>query len=105
MGIHEAGRFVTGSESDRGKSNFLLLFFAIALIGPFLLSAVLPPGAWFGSVLGLIIGFSLSQLSMIYVVDEWEKKNEIELEGYQVWVYDEQNRVKVIERGVMKKVD
>ena len=66
---------------------------------------MLPTTIWISGVLGMIMGFSLSQLLFIYSVKSWEKKAGFKLEGYTIWVYDEENRVKVIERGVRKCVD
>ena len=97
----KAERYVFNHSSR--NQYLLLLFFAVALIGPFLLSGFLSPSVWLGSVLGMIIGFSVSQLSMIFVVGRWEKRTGVELEGYRLWVYDDENRVRVIERGVMRK--
>jgi hypothetical protein len=96
---------VTCEESSLLRSIFIIVFFLIMILGPFVLSAILSPYIWLGSILGITTGLSLSQLSIIYYVSRWEKRNGIKLEGYQVWVYDEHNRVKVIERGVRKKLD
>ncbi len=100
------GAAKTGNLFGSGTRLILLVsFFVVTILGPFLLSSVLPTELWIGGVLGMIIGFSLSQLSFILYVKSWEKKNGFNVEGYTVWVYDEENRVRVTERGVRRRVD
>ncbi len=105
-GVMENGVYVTGTGARGTGTRFFMLiaFFLLVTLGPFILSAVLSPPVWLGAVLGMIMGFSVAQLTIIYYVGDWEKKSGLKLESYQIWVYDAQNRVKVIERGVRKKI-
>jgi len=85
-----------GGEAPRTLSLALLLL--AALLGPFVLSAYLQPGTWFSVVLGVISGFSASQLAFILYVGRWEKANGVKLEQYRVTRHGDWKIV--VERGV-----
>lgn len=74
------------------------LLLLAALLGPFVLSALLEPGTWFSVVLGMVSGFSASQLAFILYVGRWEKANDVKLEQYRVTRYGDSKLV--VERGV-----
>lgn len=95
------GRPYVKRREGRGMRGVALVAVLLAsvTVGPFLLSAVLPSVAWFGLVLGLIAGFSLSQLGFMLHVWSWEKANSVSLEMYAVTVEGDGGR-RVVERGV-----
>jgi hypothetical protein len=65
-----------------------------------MLSAFLPASYWFGLVLGVVAGFSSSQLGFILCVRRWEKSNSVRLERYRVMVDGDGGGRLVVERGV-----
>ena len=75
------------------------LFLLSVVVGPFALSAFLPPDTWFSAVLGVTTGFSASQIGFILYVRRWEKANEVKLEKYKVTLEGGKGRL-VVERGV-----
>jgi hypothetical protein len=75
------------------------LFLLSVVVGPFALSAFLPPDTWFSVVLGVTTGFSVSQIGFILYVRRWEKMNEVKLEKYRVTLDRDKGRL-VVERGV-----
>ena len=75
------------------------LFLLSVVVGPFALSAFLPPDTWFSAVLGVTTGFSASQIGFILYVRRWEKANEVKLEQYKVTFEGGKGRL-VVERGV-----
>ena len=87
------------------KSSWLIrleygAFFSGMVFGPFILLFFVTPAIWFGSILGMISGFSLSQLSYLLYIRLWEKTNRVKLKRFTVWLYDEQKRRAVLEYGV-----
>jgi hypothetical protein len=117
LGLPQILRFNDIIKSLESKNNYLIekksftifsntlsiLFLALLVIGPFLLSSIVSPAEWFGSVLGLIIGFSLYQLVYPVYVRRWEKNKGLQLEYYEIWAYNMDNKKVVIERGVREK--
>jgi hypothetical protein len=77
-----------------------VVFFSIAILGPFILAFITAPTVWMGAVLGMIAGMSGSQLAFALYTQRWEKINNIKLYRYTVWFRDERNRKIVTEYGV-----
>ncbi len=75
-------------------------FFFAAVLGPLILVFLAPPEIWFGSVLGMIIGFSASQFLFTLNVRRWETAHKVSLKRFTVWFYDGKNRKVVLEYGV-----
>ena len=96
------GRSYVKREESHGLRRVGLgaLFLASVTVGPFILSAILPSVTWFGLVLGMITGFSSSQLGFILYVRNWEKANSVRLERYKVTVEGDGKGRLVVERGV-----
>ena len=101
---------------ENGENNFVLkdgfsslintlsiFFLVLVIIGPFILSSFISPAEWFGSVLGIIIGFSLYQLLFPIYVKRWEKNKCLQLEYYEIWAYNVDNKKVVFESGVREK--
>ena len=95
------GRAYVKKASGQGVLRVLLeaLFLLSVIVGPFALSAFLPPDTWFSVVLGVTTGFSVSQIGFILYVRRWEKANEVKLEQYRVTLDGGKGRL-VLERGV-----
>jgi hypothetical protein len=95
------GRAYVKRASGQGVLRVLLevLFLLSVIVGPFALSAFLPPDTWFSVVLGVTTGFSVSQIGFILYVRGWEKANEVKLEQYRVTLDGGKGRL-VLERGV-----
>jgi hypothetical protein len=95
------GRAYVKRASGQGVLRVLLevLFLLSVVVGPFALSAFLPPDTWFSVVLGVTTGFSVSQIGFILYVRRWEKANEVKLEQYRVTLDGGKGRL-VLERGV-----
>jgi hypothetical protein len=77
-----------------------VVLLASAIVVPFILSASLSAATWFSLVLGLVAGFSSSQLGFILYVRNWEKANSVHLERYRVTVEGDGRGRLVVERGV-----
>ena len=84
-------------------------FFRVALYGIFYLSMILAPftllffipiDIWLGSVMGLVIGFSASQLLFTLHIRLWERANSLRLKKFTIWTYDEDNKRLITEFGV-----
>jgi len=95
------GRAYVKKVSGQELSRVLIeaLFLLSVVVGPFALSAFLPPDTWFSVVLGVTTGFSVSQIGFILYVRGWEKSNEVKLEQYRVTLEGGKGRL-VLERGV-----
>jgi hypothetical protein len=95
------GRAYVKKASGQGVPRVWLeaLFLLSVIVGPFALSAFLPPDTWFSVVLGVTTGFSVSQIGFILYVRRWEKSNEVKLEQYRVTHHGDKGRL-VMERGV-----
>jgi hypothetical protein len=91
---------VRGERYGVKRTVLWALFLMSVTLGPFILSAFLPSYSWFGLVLGMISGFSSSQLGFILHVRGWENTNSIRLERYKVTVSDDGRDRLVVERGV-----
>jgi len=89
-----------GESHGVGRVSLRALFLASVTLGPFILSAFLPAVTWFGLVLGMITGFSSSQLGFILHVRSWEKANSIRLERYRITVDSDGKGRFVVGRGV-----
>jgi len=100
MGAVAGGNsYVERSGGGWPRAAYWALILLSAILGPFLLSAILQPGTWFSAVLGLTTGFSSSQGAFMLRVRGWEKANGVRLERYTVTQGDGGARV-VVERGV-----
>lgn len=77
-----------------------ITFFVLMMFGPFVLLYFVPPAAWFGSLLGIIIGLSASQFFFTLYVRQWEKTHNIKLKRFNVWSYDEKKRKVILRYGV-----
>jgi hypothetical protein len=100
MGAVAAGEpYVERAGGGGPRAAYWALVLMAAILGPFLLSAYLRPGMWFGVVLGLAMGFSSSQGAFILRVRGWERANGVRLERYTVTRGGGGARV-VVERGV-----
>jgi len=97
--VAEGKPYVERADGGWRSAAYWVVIFLAALIGPFLLSAYLQPGAWFGSVLGVTVGFSSSQSAFILRVRGWERARGVKLERYTVTRGGAGSRV-VVERGV-----
>ena len=101
LATSEGRSYVKRGESHGVRRVGLGAFFlASVIVGPFILSAILPSVTWFSLVLGMITGFSSSQLGFILYVRNWEKANIVSLEKYRVTVDSDGKGRLVVERGV-----
>jgi len=97
-GISRKSGDPTGRDQVRVGLGVVVLFMMV--LGPLFLSFFVPPLIWFGSVLGMIIGLSSSQITFSLYVRRWEKAHGVKLSRFTVWLRDERNRKVVIEYGV-----
>ena len=87
-------------KSELVRATLGTIFYMATILAPLILLFLLPTDVWFGSVFGLIAGFSASQLLFTLRVRLWERARGVRLRKFTVWEYDENNRRVITEFGV-----
>jgi len=88
------------SKKELVKVGLGVVILTMIVLGPLFLSFFAPPSIWLGSVLGMMIGLSSSQIIFTLYIRRWEGVHGVKLSRFTIWLRDERNRKVVIEYGV-----